>query len=61
MYINYLVLKTTYFFKIKVWNINKLDTTILDFVNLDYGIRIDGVNTAYLYFGMWKTSFTWHT
>lgn len=32
------------------WNINKLGT-ILDYVNKDYGISIDGVNTAYLYFG----------
>lgn len=42
------------------WNINRLGT-ILDFVNADYGIQIDGVNTAYLYFGMWKTTFAWHT
>lgn len=35
--------------------------TILDYVNQDYGISIDGVNTAYLYFGMWKTTFAWHT
>ncbi|XP_055921875.1 myb-like protein U isoform X2 [Eupeodes corollae] len=42
------------------WNINRLGT-ILDFVNEDYGIQIDGVNTAYLYFGMWKTTFAWHT
>ncbi|CAF4939955.1 unnamed protein product [Pieris macdunnoughi] len=42
------------------WNINRLGT-ILDFVNSDYGIEIDGVNTAYLYFGMWKTTFAWHT
>ncbi|XP_058117185.1 probable lysine-specific demethylase 4B [Anopheles ziemanni] len=43
-----------------VWNINRL-RTILDYVNEDYGISIDGVNTAYLYFGMWKTTFAWHT
>lgn len=43
-----------------IWNINRLGT-ILDFVNEDYGISIDGVNTAYLYFGMWKTTFAWHT
>lgn len=42
------------------WNINRLGT-ILDYVNSDYGIEIDGVNTAYLYFGMWKTTFAWHT
>ncbi|KPJ02292.1 putative lysine-specific demethylase 4B [Papilio xuthus] len=45
---------------VKEWNINRLGT-ILDFVNSDYGIEIDGVNTAYLYFGMWKTTFAWHT
>ncbi|XP_058456581.1 probable lysine-specific demethylase 4B isoform X2 [Malaya genurostris] len=43
-----------------IWNINHLGT-ILDYVNQDYGISIDGVNTAYLYFGMWKTTFAWHT
>lgn len=45
---------------VNIWNINKLGT-ILDYVNSDYGIKIDGVNTAYLYFGMWKTTFAWHT
>ncbi|XP_037087573.1 uncharacterized protein LOC119108101 [Pollicipes pollicipes] len=43
-----------------VWNINKLGT-VLDYVEEDYGISIAGVNTAYLYFGMWKTTFAWHT
>lgn len=42
------------------WNINHLNT-ILDCVGEDYGISIEGVNTAYLYFGMWKTTFAWHT
>ncbi|XP_068236737.1 uncharacterized protein [Palaemon carinicauda] len=42
------------------WNINRLGS-ILDYVNEDYGISIEGVNTAYLYFGMWKTTFAWHT
>ncbi|XP_060856968.1 lysine-specific demethylase 4A-like isoform X2 [Metopolophium dirhodum] len=45
---------------VDVWNINKLGT-ILDYVNEDYGVRIEGVNTAYLYFGMWKSLFAWHT
>ncbi|XP_042886793.1 uncharacterized protein LOC122262743 isoform X2 [Penaeus japonicus] len=45
---------------VKEWNINNLGT-ILDYVNEDYGISIEGVNTAYLYFGMWKTTFAWHT
>ena len=42
------------------WNINRLGS-ILDMVNDDYKVKIDGVNTAYLYFGMWKTTFAWHT
>lgn len=42
------------------WNINKLGT-ILDLVGDEYNMSIDGVNTAYLYFGMWKTTFAWHT
>ncbi|KAF4524768.1 hypothetical protein B566_EDAN012390 [Ephemera danica] len=45
---------------VKEWNINHLNT-VLDYVNQDYGVSIDGVNTAYLYFGMWKTTFPWHT
>ncbi|KAL1110618.1 hypothetical protein AAG570_008146 [Ranatra chinensis] len=42
------------------WNINRLGS-ILDYMGKDYGIIIEGVNTAYLYFGMWKTTFAWHT
>ena len=42
------------------WNIAHLGS-ILDCVGEDYGIKIEGVNTAYLYFGMWKTTFAWHT
>ena len=44
----------------KEFNINNLNTC-LDMINESYGIRIMGVNTAYLYFGMWKTTFAWHT
>ena len=44
----------------QVWNFNNLGT-VLDFVNDDYDLRIEGVNTTYLYFGMWKTTFPWHT
>uniref|UniRef100_A0A1B0CN51 [histone H3]-trimethyl-L-lysine(9) demethylase n=1 Tax=Lutzomyia longipalpis TaxID=7200 RepID=A0A1B0CN51_LUTLO len=46
--------------EMKEWNISKLGT-ILDLVNEDYGIQFEGVNTSYLYFGMWKTTFVWHT
>ena len=42
------------------WNINRLES-ILDYVEKDYGVEINGVNTAYLYFGSWKTTFAWHT
>lgn len=41
------------------WNINKLGT-ILDLIGDELNISIEGVNTAYLYFGMWKTTFCWH-
>ena len=43
-----------------VWNLNHLGT-ILDCVNEDYGVQVEGVTTSYLYFGMWKTTFPWHT
>lgn len=46
--------------KCTAWNMNKL-SSILDFVREDYGLTIGGVNTSYLYFGMWKSSFPWHT
>ncbi|XP_056661411.1 lysine-specific demethylase 4C isoform X6 [Monodelphis domestica] len=42
------------------WNIAHLNT-ILDVVGEECGISIEGVNTPYLYFGMWKTTFAWHT
>uniref|UniRef100_A0A3Q2U3F5 [histone H3]-trimethyl-L-lysine(9) demethylase n=1 Tax=Fundulus heteroclitus TaxID=8078 RepID=A0A3Q2U3F5_FUNHE len=45
---------------IEEWNISHLGT-ILDTVERDSGITIEGVNTPYLYFGMWKTTFAWHT
>jgi len=44
----------------KEWNIRHLGS-ILDYVAEDYGIAISGVNTAYLYYGSWKTTFAWHT
>ncbi|XP_061894365.1 lysine-specific demethylase 4A isoform X3 [Entelurus aequoreus] len=42
------------------WNVGQLDT-ILDMVEHESGIKIKGVNTPYLYFGMWKSTFAWHT
>ena len=41
-------------------NVSKLGS-ILDYVNDDYGVSIGGVNTPYLYFGMWRSAFAWHT
>ncbi|RFU33611.1 hypothetical protein B7463_g2750, partial [Scytalidium lignicola] len=37
------------------WNLGKLEN-ILDIM----GSKIPGVNTAYLYLGMWKATFAWH-
>lgn len=51
---------TLYDPNVKEWNICNLGT-ILDTVECDSGITIEGVNTPYLYFGMWKTTFAWHT
>ncbi|XP_058494646.1 lysine-specific demethylase 4B isoform X1 [Solea solea] len=45
---------------IQEWNISRLNT-LLDMVEQECGIVIEGVNTPYLYFGMWKTTFAWHT
>uniref|UniRef100_A0A7N8YFA8 Lysine-specific demethylase 4B n=1 Tax=Mastacembelus armatus TaxID=205130 RepID=A0A7N8YFA8_9TELE len=45
---------------IKEWNIGHLNT-LLNMVEQECGIVIEGVNTPYLYFGMWKTTFAWHT
>ncbi|XP_031678276.1 lysine-specific demethylase 4B isoform X3 [Oncorhynchus kisutch] len=46
--------------EISEWNIGHLNT-LLDMVEQECGIVIEGVNTPYLYFGMWKTTFAWHT
>ena len=39
----------------KDWNVAKLEN-LLDVL----GQKVPGVNTAYLYLGMWKASFAWH-
>ncbi|KAM3864765.1 lysine-specific demethylase 4C [Diretmus argenteus] len=45
---------------VEEWNISHLNS-ILDVIEEDCGVSIQGVNTPYLYFGMWKTTFSWHT
>ncbi|KAK3986603.1 hypothetical protein QBC44DRAFT_134865 [Cladorrhinum sp. PSN332] len=40
---------------VKMWNLNKLPN-LLDVL----GTKVPGVNTAYLYLGMWKATFAWH-
>uniref|UniRef100_A0A3Q2Y3X7 Lysine-specific demethylase 4B n=1 Tax=Hippocampus comes TaxID=109280 RepID=A0A3Q2Y3X7_HIPCM len=45
---------------VEEWNIGHLNS-ILDIIEEDCGVSIQGVNTPYLYFGMWKTTFSWHT
>ena len=44
----------------EVWNIARLDS-ILNIVAEELGVTLEGVNTAYVYFGMWKATFSWHT
>ncbi|KUI58908.1 DNA damage-responsive transcriptional repressor RPH1 [Cytospora mali] len=39
----------------ELWNLNKLPN-LLDVL----GTKVPGVNTAYLYLGMWKATFAWH-
>ncbi|RFU77089.1 hypothetical protein TARUN_5134 [Trichoderma arundinaceum] len=41
--------------KTECWNLNKLPN-LLDVL----GTKVPGVNTAYLYLGMWKATFAWH-
>lgn len=40
---------------VKEWNVANLESVLS---NLD--VKIPGVNTAYLYCGMWKAAFPWH-
>ena len=39
-----------------VWNISKLDSLLTEILEE----QILGVNMSYLYFGMWKATFSWH-
>ena len=45
--------------ELKIWNIAKLDS-ILKYVSEDLDTQFSGVNTPYMYFGMWKATFSWH-
>lgn len=42
------------------WNLNRLES-ILNEATVARNVSLAGVNTSYLYFGMWKTTFGWHT
>jgi jumonji domain-containing protein 2 len=46
---------------VKEFNITKLGSILDVLSDGPYPTRIEGVNTPYLYFGMWKSSFAWHT
>lgn len=41
--------------EVDIWNLNKLDT-ILNSLN----VAMPGINSPYLYWGMWKSTFAWH-
>lgn len=38
---------------------NKM-SSILDLLKDSCGVEIDGINSPYLYIGMWRTIFPWH-
>ena len=42
------------------WDVSKLDS-LLSRTLKKRGITLDGVNSSYLYFGMWRALFAWHT
>ena len=42
------------------WNVSKLDS-LLSRTLRRKGVTLDGVNSSYLYFGMWRSLFAWHT
>eukprot|EP00798_Chlamydomonas_sp_ICE-L_P002219 gene2219-33779_t len=43
----------------KGWSLSRLDTMLTSVMAAD-GHALPGVNTPYLYFGMWKSTFAWH-
>ena len=42
--------------EVEVWNIKRLNSLLTDVLDE----QIPGVNTPYLYVGMWKATFSWH-
>lgn len=42
-----------------VWNFQNLQTILTEGMDQG-GLEVKGVNTPYLYFGMWRTTFSWH-
>lgn len=40
----------------KIWNINRLESSLTEVMEE----QIPGVNMPYLYFGMWRATFSWH-
>ncbi|XP_062510042.1 lysine-specific demethylase 4B-like isoform X2 [Corticium candelabrum] len=52
---------TVYDDNVNVWNIGTLDSILSQTLDDTYGVKIPGVNTPYLYFGMWRSTFAWHT
>eukprot|EP00898_Chlorokybus_atmophyticus_P004585 jgi/Chlat1/5127/Chrsp33S05029 len=51
---------TLYDSSVQHWNIAHLDT-ILSRTLDENGVLIPGVTSAYLYYGMWRAMFAWHT
>jgi hypothetical protein len=49
------LLKALFDRSVKSWNVNNLDNVLNQI-----GVTLPGVNTPYLYFGMWKATFPWH-
>ena len=42
------------------WDVSRLDS-LLSRTLKEKNITLDGVNSSYLYFGMWRSLFAWHT
>lgn len=43
----------------QIWNVASLPT-LLSTILKEQDLKLDGVNTPYLYFGSWQTTFGWH-